>query len=212
MHLEQGVGLIDLLACQLTDKCWMFESEGLRGALVAKQNMAFLLLSVRFDSFSESSTRNIDGQWSRQLKSYQWHNIISPKSCFKQILLLFLKSIRNCTKHPQKYPYKQGTCLFQAEWKCHSIYWPGEAFDIMRGTWFYQASWQPLPCEQADRIEQEHLLRFRSHKMADYVWDAATGTRLESKVSGLAQLVGVNLHKKSYRVTSPNQRNLANCH
>ena len=22
-----------------------------------------------------------------------------------------------------------------AEWKCHSIYWPGEAFDIMRGTW-----------------------------------------------------------------------------
>ena len=23
-----------------------------------------------------------------------------------------------------------------AEWKCHSIYWPGEAFDIMRGTWY----------------------------------------------------------------------------
>ena len=22
------------------------------------------------------------------------------------------------------------------EWKCHSLYWPGEAFDIQRGTWF----------------------------------------------------------------------------
>ena len=26
-----------------------------------------------------------------------------------------------------------------AEWKCHSLYWPGEAFDIMRGTW-----WVPM--------------------------------------------------------------------
>ncbi len=69
-----------------------------------------------------------------------------------------------------------------AEWKCHSIYWPGEAFDILRGTWFQEFSWQPLNCEDADRIEQEHLNRFRGHKMADYVWDAASGTRLEKQV------------------------------
>ena len=50
--------------------------------------------------------------------------------------------------------------VVKAEWKCHSIYWPGEAFDIMRGTWFCDANWQPLPCEQADRIEQEHLVSF----------------------------------------------------
>jgi hypothetical protein len=85
--------------------------------------------------------------------------------------------------------YHSPWIFFQAEWKCHSIYWPGEAFDIMRGTWFYDANWQPLPCEQADRVEQEHLLRFRSHKMADYVWDSTTGTRLESQVrNSLIQL------------------------
>ena len=68
------------------------------------------------------------------------------------------------------------------EWKCHSIYWPGEAFDIQRGTWFQEFTWQPLNCEDADRIEQEHLNRFRGHKMADYVWDSASGTRLEKQV------------------------------
>ena len=47
------------------------------------------------------------------------------------------------------------------EWKCHSLYWPGEAFDIQRGTWFQEITWQPLQCEYADRIEQEHLNHFR---------------------------------------------------
>ena len=69
-----------------------------------------------------------------------------------------------------------------AEWKCHSIYWPGEAFDIQRGTWFQEITWQPLQCEYADRIEQEHLNHFRGHKMADYVWDSVTQQRLEKQV------------------------------
>ena len=69
-----------------------------------------------------------------------------------------------------------------AEWKCHSIYWPGEAFDLQRGTWFQEITWQPLQCEYADRIEQEHLNHFRGHKMADYVWDSATQSRLERQV------------------------------
>ncbi|TRY71739.1 hypothetical protein TCAL_08151 [Tigriopus californicus] len=69
-----------------------------------------------------------------------------------------------------------------AEWKCHSLYWPGEAFDIMRGTWFYETTWQPVQCEYADRIEQEHLQRFLGHKMADYVWDTSTSQRLEKQV------------------------------
>ncbi len=72
-----------------------------------------------------------------------------------------------------------------AEWKCRSIYWPGEAFDIQRGTWFQEITWQPLQCEYADRIEQEHLNHFRGHKMADYVWDSATQQRLEKQVDQL---------------------------
>ena len=40
-----------------------------------------------------------------------------------------------------------------------------------------------MQCEYADRVEQEHLQRFLSHKMADYVWDAQTSTRLEKQVS-----------------------------
>ena len=48
---------------------------------------------------------------------------------------------------------------------------------------FYGDRWQPVQCEYADRVEQEHLQRFLSHKMADYVWDATTSTRLEKQVS-----------------------------
>ncbi len=62
------------------------------------------------------------------------------------------------------------------------FYSPGEAFDILRGTWFYESTWQPVQCEYADRIEHEHLQRFHGHKMADYVWDASTSTRLEKQV------------------------------
>ena len=81
----------------------------------------------------------------------------------------------------------------------------GEAFDILRGTWFYESSyvfltqfshqiltinnclslsysWQPVQCEYADRIEHEHLQRFLGHKMADYVWDVNTSTRIEKQV------------------------------
>ena len=47
---------------------------------------------------------------------------------------------------------------------------------------FYGDRWQPVQCEYADRVEQEHLQRFLSHKMADYVWDATTSTRLEKQV------------------------------
>ena len=74
------------------------------------------------------------------------------------------------------------------EWKCHSLYWPGEAFDIMRGTWFYENTWQPVQCEYADRVEQEHLQRFLGHKMADYVWDSNTSQRLEKQVGEIALL------------------------
>jgi len=68
------------------------------------------------------------------------------------------------------------------EWKCASLYWPGEAFDLRRGVWFHGDTWQPVACEYADRIEREHLGRFLGHKMADYVWDAGTSTRLEKQV------------------------------
>ena len=99
-----------------------------------------------------------------------------------------------------------------AEWKCHSIYWPGEAFDLQRGTWFQEITWQPLQCEYADRIEQEHLNHFRGHKMADYVWDSATQSRLERQVrvhlSCIIRLLFLNIYcahssKNLFDITTP---------
>ncbi len=69
-----------------------------------------------------------------------------------------------------------------SEWKCYSLYWPGEAFDIVRGTWFHEGTWQPVQAEYSDKIEQEHLDRFLGHKMADYVWDSSTSQRLDKQV------------------------------
>ena len=61
------------------------------------------------------------------------------------------------------------------------LVWPApKRLSISR---FYADRWQPVQCEYADRVEQEHLQRFLSHKMADYVWDAQTSTRLEKQVS-----------------------------
>jgi hypothetical protein len=47
-----------------------------------------------------------------------------------------------------------------------------------------------MQCEYADRIEQEHLQRFLGHRMADYVWDASTSTRLEKQVGTKTANVG----------------------
>ncbi|XP_051153543.1 phospholipase DDHD1-like isoform X3 [Leptopilina boulardi] len=49
--------------------------------------------------------------------------------------------------------------------KCLSIYWPGEEWEIMRGTWFYDSSWIPLETEHSERIEEVHLRTFQHQKL-----------------------------------------------
>ncbi|XP_020282078.1 phospholipase DDHD1-like [Pseudomyrmex gracilis] len=45
--------------------------------------------------------------------------------------------------------------------KCVSIYWPGEEWEIMRGTWYYDGSWIPLETEHSKVIEDVHLKLFQ---------------------------------------------------
>ncbi|XP_011859855.1 PREDICTED: phospholipase DDHD1-like [Vollenhovia emeryi] len=45
--------------------------------------------------------------------------------------------------------------------KCVSIYWPGEEWEIMRGTWYYDGSWIPLETEHSKVIEEVHLKLFQ---------------------------------------------------
>ncbi|CAK9810627.1 Phospholipase DDHD1 [Anthophora quadrimaculata] len=45
--------------------------------------------------------------------------------------------------------------------KCVSIYCPGEEWEIMRGTWYYDGSWLPLESEQSKVIEEVHLNLFQ---------------------------------------------------
>ncbi|CAL4069820.1 unnamed protein product, partial [Meganyctiphanes norvegica] len=47
--------------------------------------------------------------------------------------------------------------------RCESIYWKGETFMIVRGTWFYDGTWAPVEELPADRVEGEHLQHFRGH-------------------------------------------------
>ncbi|XP_014484947.1 PREDICTED: phospholipase DDHD1-like [Dinoponera quadriceps] len=45
--------------------------------------------------------------------------------------------------------------------KCVSIYWPGEEWEIMRATWYYDGSWIPLESEHSKVIEEVHLNLFQ---------------------------------------------------
>ncbi|KAG8240300.1 hypothetical protein J437_LFUL014350, partial [Ladona fulva] len=71
-------------------------------------------------------------------------------------------------------------------WKCASIYWPGEECAVMRGTWFYDGSWQPLESPYCDTLESEHLNLFYGDKLVDSARDDP------AKVAKSA------LHKKSF--------------
>lgn len=45
-------------------------------------------------------------------------------------------------------------------WTCFSTYWPGDTCVITRGTWFYDGTWDPLPVEQAEKLEEAHMSKF----------------------------------------------------
>lgn len=55
---------------------------------------------------------------------------------------------------------------------CASIFWPGEECVITRGTWFYEANWQPLDLDTCETLERSHLLLFKGKKGSDYIIDA----------------------------------------
>lgn len=48
--------------------------------------------------------------------------------------------------------------------KCVSIYWPGEEWEIMRSTWYYDGSWIPLETEHSKVIEEVHLKLFQKER------------------------------------------------
>ncbi|XP_015126748.1 phospholipase DDHD1 [Diachasma alloeum] len=48
--------------------------------------------------------------------------------------------------------------------KCVSIFWAGEEWEIMRATWYYEASWIPLELEHSRVIEESHLRLFEKRK------------------------------------------------
>ena len=48
---------------------------------------------------------------------------------------------------------------------------------IMRGTWFYDSTWQPLEIGYASQIEAEHLGRFLGHRLEDEQLHVGKGPR-----------------------------------
>ena len=53
--------------------------------------------------------------------------------------------------------------LYEADlsnWRCKSTFWPCDTSTIARGSWFLEASWEPLPMDYAETLEQEHLEKF----------------------------------------------------
>ncbi|CAL8099836.1 unnamed protein product [Orchesella dallaii] len=45
-------------------------------------------------------------------------------------------------------------------WTCFSTYWPGDVCIITRGTWFYDGTWDALPVDQAEKLEEGHMGKF----------------------------------------------------
>ncbi|XP_011690189.1 PREDICTED: phospholipase DDHD1-like isoform X3 [Wasmannia auropunctata] len=66
--------------------------------------------------------------------------------------------------------------------KCVSIYWPGEEWEIMRGTWYYDGSWIPLEIEHSKVIEEVHLKLFQKESNNQSVTTSDTNAPQSYKV------------------------------
>ena len=44
-------------------------------------------------------------------------------------------------------------------------YFAGQTSSLLRGTWFMENNWQPVPEGYADQIETEHLAKFENAKI-----------------------------------------------
>ncbi|PIK60921.1 putative phospholipase DDHD1 [Apostichopus japonicus] len=61
--------------------------------------------------------------------------------------------------------------------KCSSVYWSDDQCDVLRGTWFYQSTRQPLEAELALKIEKEHMDKFKGQTIeTDGIISAKTTT------------------------------------
>lgn len=45
----------------------------------------------------------------------------------------------------------------------------GEQCAIMRGSWFYDGSWQPLEGDRCEQVENVHLCLFANHCVSEYI-------------------------------------------
>lgn len=45
----------------------------------------------------------------------------------------------------------------------------GEQCPIMRGSWFYDGSWQPLDGDRCGQVENVHLALFSNHCISEYL-------------------------------------------
>jgi hypothetical protein len=50
---------------------------------------------------------------------------------------------------------------------CSSLISEMNEIDIMRGTWFFDGSWQPIEEGYASQIETEHLANFENERIPD---------------------------------------------
>jgi len=59
--------------------------------------------------------------------------------------------------------------------RCLPIYWPTsdtskncneEGVPVARGTWFYDVTWQPVGGDLAQRVEMEHIARWKDYNVA----------------------------------------------
>ncbi|CAL1683274.1 unnamed protein product [Lasius platythorax] len=66
--------------------------------------------------------------------------------------------------------------------KCVSLYWPGEEWEIMRGTWYYDGSWIPLETEHSKVIEEVHLKLFQKESNNQSITNCDTNAPQSYKV------------------------------
>ncbi|XP_058234777.1 phospholipase DDHD1b [Hemibagrus wyckioides] len=66
--------------------------------------------------------------------------------------------------------------------ECYPVYWnQQERIPVMRAQWFTDGTWLPLDEEDGDLIEQEHLTKFRGHRIEDSLETEGVSAAPESK-------------------------------
>ena len=67
-------------------------------------------------------------------------------------------------------------------------YFIGEETAIIRGSWFFDGSWQPLESEYGISLEKVHLKVFGGKKYSDYYTDLSNKTPKTGKMCSILAL------------------------